>query len=100
MRDLRQGHMRQDQDMHMVGHDRPSLQLIHLLLALTGAEYLDYPPRNPRVAHPPAAVGLGQCAIPCSKRMAWSCIDDVGLRGGQSTVQAPGNEEVGVIGML
>ena len=82
MRDLGKRRVRQDQQVHMIWHDDPSLQLVKPLLALTLANRFHDLSRDSRIAQPSRPKVLGQRAILCGERVAWSRINDVGRRNG------------------
>ncbi len=82
-----------------MGHHDPSLQLVKPIQALTVANHFDYLLRDSRIAQPLHPRPPGQRPILCGERVAWSRIDDVGRRHGQSAMQAPCHKQILTIRM-
>ena len=82
MRYLGQRHVRQDQQVHMIGHDDPSLRLIEPLLVFTVANRFHYLSRDPRITQPWLPMVPGQRTILSGESMAWCRINDVERRHG------------------
>jgi hypothetical protein len=69
----------EQQHVHMVRHDDPSVQLIQLP-TLVGANRIHHLPRDSRIAEPSVPMALGHRTILYGERMTGSRIDDVRRR--------------------
>jgi len=94
MRDFGKRHLRQDQQVHMIGHDHPSLRFVKPLLALAVANRFRYLPRDSRIAQPKRPTALGESAILCGESMSGSRMDDVRRRDRQRSMQAPRYKQI------
>jgi hypothetical protein len=63
MRDFGKRHLRQDQQVYMIGHDHPRLRFVKPLLTLAFTNRFRQLPRDSHIAQPQCPTALAQSAI-------------------------------------
>ena len=94
------GHLGQYQQMHVIGHHCPCVQLIPMSLAFSAENRLRHKAGNSPVAQPPwTGVRAVQGTIGCHESMAGRGIGAFCVCRGEGAEEAPGEKYVDLIGL-